>query len=164
MLKPNITSRTRSLCYDDFILNAMLDLFLLRWYGWGPPKWRRLGLWNGEEWYYTMDTSVLLRDSRNIILARFKELEHQQLRYGMWRVAPKEIEVGCVVVFPFLFFSFLFFPLFGHPLTLIKPSQPLKHGKLGELFCLKWPCSQGFPYNFSQLCCKDEYPHSCSES
>lgn len=61
-------------------------------------------------------------------------------------VAQKEIEVGVVCCFFLsfsflpLFFSFLFLPpplLFGHPLTLIKPSQPLKHGKLGELFCLK---------------------------
>jgi hypothetical protein len=66
--------------------------------------------------------------------------------------------------FSFLFLFFFFFFFFGHPLTLIKPSQPHKHGKLGELFCLKWPCSQGLPYNFSQLCCKDEYSHSCSES
>lgn len=63
-------------------------------------------------------------------------------------VAQKEFKVGwmmfCFVFFlnHFLFFTpFFSFPsfffLFGHPLTLIKPGQALKHGKLGELFCLK---------------------------
>lgn len=61
-------------------------------------------------------------------------------------VAQKEFKVGWMMDFLFLShflfftpsFSFpSFFFLFGHPLTLIKPGQALKHGKLGELFCLK---------------------------